>query len=109
MLLGFLLRVAVPRRDLVERVAEFGFAEQEAADTAREPGRAVVGGFGTAVGHVDAFAEGVAVERGLGRGDAKALGQDAAVVRGAGAVPGGWGKGVLVGVGVWWGGGMANA
>ena len=89
MFLGLCLRVGVSRRDLVHRFAELDLAEQEQAGAAAHAGLAVAGGLARDVGEVDAFAEGVAVDGCFRGSDAKALGEDTAVVCGAGTVPAG--------------------
>ena len=74
MLPGLLLGVGVARRDLVHGFAEFGLAQEEQAGAAAHAGHAVLRRLAGDVGHVDAFAKGVAVQRRFRGRDAEALG-----------------------------------
>lgn len=86
-LLRLLLRMRVPGRDLIHRLPELRFDEEQQTGPAAHGGLAVLGRFAGHVGEVDALAEGVAVDGGFGRGDTEALREDTAVIGGAGAVP----------------------
>jgi hypothetical protein len=72
---------------LKHRFAELCLAEEKQPDVGAHGGEAVVCGLGGYVCEVDALAEHVARDWSFGGSDTQALGEDAAVVRAAGAVP----------------------
>jgi len=62
--------ISIRIEDLVHRLAELGFAQEEQPMTAAEARDAIVGGFCTYVREVDAFSEGVSTDWGFRRRDA---------------------------------------
>ena len=73
--------------ELEHGLTELGLTEEEKAGVAAGGGPAVLRALGGDVGEVDALAEHVAGDGGFGGSDAEALGEDAAEVGAAGAVP----------------------
>lgn len=72
---------------LVHRVAQLDVAEQQEPRVRAAVGAAVPGRLGRCVGEVDALAEHVPADGGLGRRDAEPLAEDSAVVGAPRAVP----------------------
>ena len=85
--------------ELEHGLAELCLAQEQQARVAGVVGRAVACRLRGDVGEVDALAEHVAIDGRLGRGDAQALGEDAAEVGGARAMPEKTAVGVEVGEG----------
>jgi hypothetical protein len=63
--LAFVLCFAVASWDFVHRVRAFGFTKQQQANTSRHARDTVIGTFAGYVCEIDAFAERVAIQRGL--------------------------------------------
>ncbi len=80
-------RIRIRALQFEHRLTQLRLTQQQQPHVPRDTGHAVIGAFGRDVGEVDAFAEHVAADGGFGRSDAEALGEDAAVVGAARAVP----------------------
>lgn len=81
------LRVGVSGWNLVHRFSQLGFTQHQQARPAAHAGSTVLRRLAGYIGHVDAFAESVAVDGSLRRCNPETLGEDPTVIGRAAAVP----------------------